>query len=391
MTLYPARFTVGKRIYGAKRGLNLLTIDYEGEFHLENFDTWDNSEDAARFIERIRKLQAEQKFWALCTCDATRNYFPGYQQGLRQAGFQVLPKLNGRAAYIAYSTLDNQIHEKYTGVSTLHYIIPSFLRLNASDRKARAEKKRRDRLAVQAYRKDPKRFIAHAGGAIDGYIYTDSLEALDTNYGKGFRLFELDIIKTSDDIYVAAHDWKSWSQQSGFQGKLPVDRATFKKYKLHNRFTPLDMDDINRWFSSHPDAILVTDKINTPADFAAHFVDRKRLMMELFSWEAVKEGLAAGIKSAMPTGDILWLVKDDPVSYLKELGVTDIALSRHMLRKQEPLLRTLSRAGFHLYAFNINYDPGIDEKYVVCHERQYFYGIYADHWDFNTPLECAEK
>ena len=49
------------------------------------------------------------------------------------------------------------------------------------------------------YIQDTMRFIAHAGGSIDGHRYTNSLEALNENYQKGFRLFELYIIKTKDN------------------------------------------------------------------------------------------------------------------------------------------------------------------------------------------------
>ena len=43
-----------------------------------------------------------------------------------------------------------------------------------------------------------------------GYKYLNVLEALDENYSKGFRLFELDLLLTSDNYIVAAHDWKNW-------------------------------------------------------------------------------------------------------------------------------------------------------------------------------------
>ena len=52
---------------------------------------------------------------------------------------------------------------------------------------------------------EPLRFIAHAGGRIEGMNYTNSLEALNNSYKNGFRLFELDIIETSDGEFVAAH------------------------------------------------------------------------------------------------------------------------------------------------------------------------------------------
>jgi phosphoglycerol transferase MdoB-like AlkP superfamily enzyme len=55
-------------------------------------------------------------------------------------------------------------------------------------------------------RYDVTRFIAHAGGMIDDHTYTNSLEALNMSYDKGFRLFELDILRTSDSMFVTAHD-----------------------------------------------------------------------------------------------------------------------------------------------------------------------------------------
>ena len=42
-----------------------------------------------------------------------------------------------------------------------------------------------------SYAQDIKmpKFVAHAGGGINNLIYTNSLEALDSNYKKGFRFF----------------------------------------------------------------------------------------------------------------------------------------------------------------------------------------------------------
>ena len=42
---------------------------------------------------------------------------------------------------------------------------------------------------------EPLRFIAHAGGQIEGMNYTNSLEALNNSYKNGFRLFELILLK----------------------------------------------------------------------------------------------------------------------------------------------------------------------------------------------------
>jgi glycerophosphoryl diester phosphodiesterase len=49
--------------------------------------------------------------------------------------------------------------------------------------------------------------IAHAGGHIYGYKYTNSLEALENSYNNGFRFIELDFDWTQDNQIVLIHDW----------------------------------------------------------------------------------------------------------------------------------------------------------------------------------------
>jgi hypothetical protein len=254
----------------------------------------------------------------------------------------------------------------------------------------RKEKEIKNNLEANEYRKDVGRFIAHAGGQVGEYAYSNSLEALNASYENGFRIFELDIIKTSDDIYVAAHGWKHWAEIAEYEGDLPPSRNVFKKQGVYGSFTSLDMNDINSWFEKHSDAVLVTDKINTPMDFSKRFIDKNRLMMELFSWEAVKEGVEAGILSAMPTFDIVVRLRGNQISYLKEMGVTAIAGSRRHIYHSKNLIESLVDAGIKIYAFHLNFDEGIDESFSVCNEREYFYGIYADKWDFEGTLSCSK-
>lgn len=243
---------------------------------------------------------------------------------------------------------------------------------------------------TEVYSKDPNRFIAHAGGAIDGHKYTNSLEAMDFNYKKGFRLFELDIIKTSDDFYVAAHDWRHWKSLTNYKSKIPPTKKEFLEQKTLNKYTSMDMTLINKWFTEHPDAVLVTDKINTPSDFSNKFIDKNRLMMELFSLEAVKEGIRSKIKSSMPSTNVLNKIRGDKVSFLKELGVTDVAISRRARNTQPDRLRKIAGAGINVYAFHLHFDVGKNESYVACNEYEYFYGMYADIWDFKATLDCTK-
>jgi lipoteichoic acid synthase len=232
------------------------------------------------------------------------------------------------------------------------------------------------------YKRDTTRFIAHAGGRVDGYKYTNSLEALNASYAKGFRLFELDVIETSDGQFFAAHDWEHWSEIAGYQGDLPVDRQEFLKHQIHGKYTPVDMELLNEWFSNHEDAILVTDKINKPKEFANAFVDNDRLVMELFDEEAVKGAIDLGLMGVMPSQVVVDNLRGDKVEKLNQLGVSYIAVSRNYIHPNLDFFRELKKSGIKVFVYHVNFDPLIDENYVVRYEMDDFYGIYADDWDF---------
>ncbi|MEZ4796837.1 MAG: sulfatase-like hydrolase/transferase [Flavobacteriaceae bacterium] len=234
-----------------------------------------------------------------------------------------------------------------------------------------------------SYKEDKNRFIAHAGGMIDKYIYTNSLEALNLNYEKGFRLFELDIQKTTDGVFVAAHSWDDWISMVNYSKEAPVTRKEFLNHKIHGLFTPLDMDAINKWFKGHPDAILVTDKINEPKLFSEQFVDKSRLMMELFTWDAVLEGINTNIKSAIVSQGVLNSLKGNKVKTLLKHNITDVAISRNSIASKMELLKSLKENGIKVYVYNVNDRIDRDEDYVVKYEMDFIYGLYADKWNFN--------
>jgi|TARA_B110000091_G_C13795727_1_gene467761 lipoteichoic acid synthase len=232
------------------------------------------------------------------------------------------------------------------------------------------------------YKKDNTRFIAHAGGEIDNKKYSNSLEALNLSYKKGFKLFELDIIKTSDGKFVAAHDWNHWKKITKYNDTSPVTLKKFLSKKVFGKYTPLDMVAINDWFNNHTDAILVTDKINEPLIFSELFVDKSRLMMELFDEESLQKGLKSKILSAMPSQSIIDNMKIKDVEKFAQKGVKNIAISRRFILQNKLLLKEFKKFGIKPFVYHINFDPGINEDYVVKYEMDFIYGIYADEWKF---------
>ncbi len=84
--------------------------------------------------------------------------------------------------------------------------------------------------------------IAHAGGAFGALRYTNSLEALDLNYARGVRWFELDFLPDAAGAWWAVHDWREVQE---LLGSAP--------------FHVLTLDEALAWFGRHADARLITD------------------------------------------------------------------------------------------------------------------------------------
>lgn len=60
------------------------------------------------------------------------------------------------------------------------------------------------------------RTIAHALGGLDGKEYLNSRESFLSMYNQGVRLFELDLSRTSDGVWVCRHNWnESMGQWEG--------------------------------------------------------------------------------------------------------------------------------------------------------------------------------
>ncbi len=359
----PSNIQVGLRSFTLKRGLNLL-IPQDARYTVEHYDTFEDASAASDFIERLEVLLSEKIFFAIVAHDSAEKKLEPYSSKLEELGLSELAQLGTREAYVAYKETYGIAEERH----------PKSVSITLPYKPSTSQEK-------TALAKDTKRFIAHAGGQIDGHNYTNSLEAMDLNYANGFRLFELDFIKTSDGVYVAAHDWNVWKKHTGYTGETPVSERTFLQYKIKDTYTPLNLNGINTWFKKHPDAFLISDKVNDPKDFSSKFLDKSRLTMELFSVKAIEEAQGLGI-TIMPTQNIVDHIKGDVVEQLKAWNVQHIAISRRKVAERTELLLQLKDTGIKTYVYHVNFDKGKDEQYVFNYEFDFIYGMYADRWDF---------
>jgi hypothetical protein len=220
----------------------------------------------------------------------------------------------------------------------------------------------------------PDFFIAHAGGAIAGIKYTNCIEALDLSYSKGGRLFELDLRETKDGKIVAVHDG------------INVTEEVFLNTLIEGKYTPLNMEAINIWFQNHPEAILITDKIDDPQRIYDEFLFRDRVIMELFTWGAIDKAIELKIKPLV--SNVLFFETPNFEQVFEDKKIEYICMGHYQIAGNENLFRRLKAKGIKSYVWSlewpINGQP--PEQYVWNYEMDLCYGMYANNLDLLESL-----
>ncbi|MCR4746398.1 MAG: hypothetical protein K5894_14380 [Lachnospiraceae bacterium] len=110
------------------------------------------------------------------------------------------------------------------------------------------------------------RYICHALGRIDEYAYTNSKEAFQENYKKGYRVFEIDVEFTSDDRLVLIHSWKNKDLKKIFgierdksENLKALSYDEFKSNKIYGNYTSLSFEDFTELINDYPDVYIVLD------------------------------------------------------------------------------------------------------------------------------------
>ena len=111
--------------------------------------------------------------------------------------------------------------------------------------------------SVPPLRHSLPRKIIHAGGAIGNMVGSNSLEALNATYARGYRFIEMDFRFSSDGKPICLHDWsKLYSAQLS---PRPMTAAAFASVRIFNRYTSVTLDSLAKWLVEHPDAYIITD------------------------------------------------------------------------------------------------------------------------------------
>lgn len=101
--------------------------------------------------------------------------------------------------------------------------------------------------------------VAHAGGAVSGYVYSNALEALEESVAYGITLIEIDFMPTTDGEIVLTHVWQHMPNRIPGAPDHIVSHSEFLSYRLFNRYTTMDLSMLIAFLDARPDVRIVTD------------------------------------------------------------------------------------------------------------------------------------
>lgn len=181
------------------------------------------------------------------------------------------------------------------------------------------------------------KMIAHAGGSIDGNIYTNSLEALNISALRGYKYIEIDLLPLFDKQqgFLGAHDYLKF--KNFVKEPCKFDRKTIKNLKILGKYTPLTDDVILDFFEKHPDMWLVTDKVYDLELLNEKFGKIKdRMIIELWNKKLMEEAKKYGFNNLAYT---LNNVEDIPLVLSNDYKF--VAVPLEFLQKYEKTIQKI--------------------------------------------------
>jgi glycerophosphoryl diester phosphodiesterase len=228
--------------------------------------------------------------------------------------------------------------------------------------------------------------VAHAGGGIDGVMYTNSIQAMNVNYAKGFRYFEIDFNLTSDSNIVCVHDWARF-RRLGNKDNLDIP-LSFSEFEAINKsiykYEKCTLRTLAEWFDAHPDAFLVTDVKDNNIDALREILNqipnsRTVVIPQIYRPDEYNWVLAAGVEKVIWT---LYRSELTELQVLKNLSKMDrvIAITMPLGKAESSFPVKVLMKGLAVYVHTIN----DNEEYTRLKQQYCVSEIYTDFLDPET-------
>lgn len=208
--------------------------------------------------------------------------------------------------------------------------------------------------------------IAHAFGGVerDGevYEYTNSLEAFEDNYAEGMRVFETDLLLTSDGMLAAVHDWPRYGAEDAMS-YLDFQQGSFYDGKL----THLTGSDIIDLMVQYPDIYIVTDTKYTSMDryrlqfsqlvYLAHAKDAEAVLDRIII-QVYNQGMYGIAYDIYPWKSVIYTLYQTPddldevIRFCSKQGIGIVTMNYENMT--EDMVAKLKEAGIMTFTHTVN-------------------------------------
>ena len=211
------------------------------------------------------------------------------------------------------------------------------------------------------------RLIAHGMGAIDGIGQSNTREAFEQSYAKGYRIFEVDFVSTRDGELVARHDWTA-ARYARFGQKAPPGGvptlAQFKAMKVRGKYTPLSAADVVDLMREHRDAWVMTDIKDLSVKGRTHALRelldattgdksvRDRIIVQIYSEGDLKPTRTLGFRNILYTFYRLETPVDRAIKFADANDIRVVTFPKSWATKA--LIGSLRRHGIRCATHTVN-------------------------------------
>ncbi len=238
-----------------------------------------------------------------------------------------------------------------------------------------------------------ERYIIHAAGYVTDpegrkLSYTNSMEALQNCYDLGNRVVEIDLMSTSDDEIVCAHDnededIKQWAYEVDDAGWMnnPPTKETFLAAKFAGTLTTMSLDDLAGFMKEHADLYVVTDVKDDNRDVCEAVRERYPELVNNFIIQIYHEDEYDRIRKYGFNNMIYTLYratdeeleKDELIRFVRDSNLTGITFWAEYPDQYSETFEALKELGIPLFVHTIN-DKEDMKKYIDIGVS----GIYTD-------------
>jgi len=203
----------------------------------------------------------------------------------------------------------------------------------------------------------PPRLVAHAGGTIEGHLFTNSREALDRSFSLGYQLIETDFSWSKDRNLVLVHDWRRGYRRLFGQKRIPTENQ-FLSQKILGRYTTLSIAGLIDWLNRHPSVKIVTDikshNLKALAEIAYKYpASQQRFIPQIYKFSEYDAVSKLGYKNIILT---LYILRTSDFNILKFAAAHHLFALTMPVRQamRSTLALSLSELGIYVYANTVN-------------------------------------